>query len=109
MLRLLLNSEATNTNGAMKPCHSPSQKPAAKPCSLATPLHSLGVGAHPARVVSNSRRSTSKVKEDFIAIPRLYMGTKHGHEKSQNDSQIAPITFAARFGGYVFGPGYPVS
>src|SRR6266436_6553613 len=88
MLRLLLNSEATNTNGAIKPCQSPSQKPATPSCSLAVPLNWLGPAAHPARMFSNSRTSTNKVKEDFIAIPPLYMVTKHGHEKSQKDRRI---------------------
>jgi hypothetical protein len=31
------------------------------------------------------------------------MVTKHGHEKSQNDRQIAPIPLAARFGGICTG------
>src|ERR1700756_5542030 len=90
---LLLNSEATKTNGAIKPCQSPSQKPATTPCSLAVPLDWLSPGAHPARMFNNSRASTSKVREDFIAIPPLHMVTKHGHEKSQNDRQIRPIPF----------------
>src|ERR1700719_1940882 len=89
MLRLLLNSEATNTNGAIKPCHSPSQKPATTPPSLVVPLNWLGPGAHPARMFSKSRTSTSKVREDFMAIPPLYMVTKDGHEKSQGGRQIA--------------------
>src|SRR4029077_4311127 len=84
MLRLLLNSEATKTNGAIKPCQNPSQKPATTPCSLAVPLNWLGPAAHPARMVSNSRTSTSKVREDFIGIPPVYVVTKHGHEKSRN-------------------------
>src|SRR6202008_370349 len=87
---LLLNSEATNTNGAKKPCQSPSQKPATTLCSLVVPLDWLGPGAHPARMTSNSRTSTSKVKEDFIAIAPLPIVTKHGHEKTQNEGQILP-------------------
>src|SRR4029077_4253163 len=90
MLRLLLNSEATKTNGAIKPCQSPSQNPATTPCSLAVPLNWLGPEAHPARTFSSSRTSTSTVKENFIAIPPLRMVTNDGHEKSQNDHQIEP-------------------
>src|SRR6266851_873574 len=83
MLRLLLNSETTNTKGAIKPCQSPSQKHATSLCSFAVPLYWLGPAAHPARMFINSRRSTSKVREDFIAIPPFPIVTKHGHEKSQ--------------------------
>jgi hypothetical protein len=42
-------------------------------------------GAHPARVFINSRTSTSKTKEDFIAIPPVHVVTKHGNERTQND------------------------
>ena len=67
MLRLVLNSEAKNTNGAIEPCQSPSQKPAS-PYSLAVPLDWLVPGAHPARMLSNSRTTTSELAERFIAI-----------------------------------------
>jgi hypothetical protein len=63
-----LNNEPTNTNGAIKPCQRPSQKPANSPCSLAIFPDGLGPGAHPARMLS-SRTSTSTVKEVFLAIP----------------------------------------
>src|ERR1700738_1433353 len=68
MLTLLLNSEATNTNGAIKPCHSPSQKPA-RPCSPAVPANWLAPGAHPATTCSDSmtRTITSKA-EDFMPL-----------------------------------------
>src|SRR5262245_27076492 len=72
MLILLLNSETTNTNGAIKPCHSPNQKPATSWFSLVMPLNSLGLGAHLTEIVNNSRTSTNKAKEDFIAIPPLH-------------------------------------
>src|SRR5260370_30530064 len=83
MLRLLLNSEATNTKGAIKPCQSPSQKHATTLCSFAVPLYWLGPAAHPARMFISSRRSTSKVRDDFITIPPSPMVTEHGHKKSQ--------------------------
>jgi len=41
-------------------------------------------------MTSNSRTSTNKVKEDFIAIAPLPIVTKHGHEKTQNEGQILP-------------------
>src|SRR6266550_6143791 len=67
MLRSFLNSETTNTNGAIKPCQSPSQKPATPSCSLAIPLDGFGPGAHPARTHSTGRTTmTSKIKEGFI-------------------------------------------
>src|SRR5260370_37787045 len=87
MLRLLLNSEATNTKGAIKPCQSPSQKHATSLCSFAVPLYWLGPAAHPAIMFINSRRSTSSVREDFIVIPPLPMDTKHGPEKTQDERQ----------------------
>src|SRR6267154_6178828 len=89
MLRLLLNSEATNTKGAIKPCQSPSQKHATSLCSFAVPLYWLGPAAHPARMFINSRRSTSKARENFMAIPPLPMVTKQGYEKSQDERQRA--------------------
>jgi hypothetical protein len=41
-------------------------------------------------MTSNSRTSTNKVKEDFIAIAPLPIVTKHGHEETQDDGQILP-------------------
>src|SRR6516225_4284964 len=84
MVRLLLNSETRSTNGAIKPCQSPSQNPATAPCSLAVPADWFAPGAQPARMFSNSSASTTRVKEDLIAIPPLPTGTKHQHKKSQN-------------------------
>src|SRR5438445_11652506 len=89
MLRWLLRSEATETNGAINACQSPNQKPATTSCSLAVRLNSLGPATHPVRMFSSSPTNTSKTKEDFIAIPPLPMLTKQGHEKSQNDRQMA--------------------
>src|SRR5215472_135757 len=68
MLRCPLNSEATNTNGAVKPCQRPSQKPATPSCSIAVSLNGLGLGAHPARMISSST-NPSKAKEGFILFP----------------------------------------
>src|SRR5262249_52789941 len=53
-------------NGAIKPCQRPSQKPATPSWFIAVPLDWLGPGAHVVRGFSNSKRTTSKVKEGFI-------------------------------------------
>ena len=82
MLRLCLNSDTTNTIGAMKPCQRPSQKPAITFWSLAVPLNWLTPATHPASMFSNKRTSTSRTKEDFIAILPLHLATKGGREKS---------------------------
>src|SRR5215472_6092542 len=78
MLTLLLNREITKTSGAMKPCQTPSQKPASTLCSFAVPLNWFGPGAQPTRVLTTSRATTRNTKEDFIAIPSLaiYEGCK---------------------------------
>ena len=81
MLRLCLNSDGTNTIGAIKPCQRPSQKPATTFWSLVVPLNWLTPGAHPASMFSNKRTRTSRAK-DFIAIPPLRLTTKGGREKS---------------------------
>src|SRR6516225_3963904 len=83
MPRLLLNSDTTKTTGAINPCQRPSEKPATPPCSLAVPLDRLGPGAHPAKIIINSRTSTSTVKDDFTATPPTNTDTKEKHEKSQ--------------------------
>src|SRR5271165_4190196 len=54
MLRSLLNSETTNTNGAINPCHSPSQNPATETFSPGAPFILLGPGTQPADIASNS-------------------------------------------------------
>src|SRR5215831_5952437 len=82
MPRLLLNSEATNINGATKPCQRPSQNPATTLRSLTVPLNRLASGAHPAKMFSNSRTRTTMVNEDFIAIPPSQV-TQRGTGKSQ--------------------------
>src|SRR5271165_2038900 len=74
MLRSLLNSETRNTNGAIKPCHRPSQNPATPSYWLAVPFEWLGPGAHPAKMLSNSRAITSKAKDGFIATPPCTYG-----------------------------------
>src|SRR6516225_10432005 len=84
MQRSFLNSEATKTNGAIKPCQRPSQKPATTSCWFATPLDWLAPGAHPARMLTNNMTSTSKLKAGFIAIPPLDILTTLRLEKSQN-------------------------
>src|SRR5215469_9046535 len=97
IVRLLLNSETRSTNGEIKPCQSPSQNPATAPCSLAVPADSFAPGAHPARMLSNSSTSTTRVKEDLIAIPPLPTGTKHEHRKSQNSQPNACWDSTVRF------------
>ena len=55
-------------NGAIKPCQSPSQKPATPPWSMGVPLDWFAVGAHPVRMVTSNRARTSRVKGGLIAI-----------------------------------------
>src|SRR5271167_3262275 len=59
MLRSLLNSEITNTNGAINPCHSPSQNPATETFSPGAPFIWLGPGTQPANIASNSKTTMS--------------------------------------------------
>src|SRR5271166_2538574 len=54
MLRSLLNSETMNTNGAINPCHSPSQNPATETFSPGTPFILSGPGTQPADIATNS-------------------------------------------------------
>src|SRR5215472_6587864 len=107
MQRSFLKSEATKTNGAIKPCQRPSQKPATTLCWFATPLDWLAPGAHPARMLTNNIISTSKLKAGFIVIPPLDILTTVRLEKSQNgrchQATNGPLPHAQRPppGGYV--------
>src|SRR5208283_5263611 len=67
MLRSLLNSEVTNTNGAMNPCHSPIQNPATETFSPGAPFILLGPGTQPASIASNSKTRTSAA--NFMIAP----------------------------------------
>jgi hypothetical protein len=70
-------------NGAIKPCQSPSQKPATPPWSMGVPLDWFAVGAHPVRMVTSNRARTSRVKGGLIAISPVHRTTNGGREKSQ--------------------------
>src|SRR5208337_3778238 len=59
MLRSLLNSEVTNTNGAINPCHSPSQNPATGAFAPGAPFIMLGPGTQPANIASNNKTRMS--------------------------------------------------
>src|ERR1700745_1771277 len=91
MLPLFFTSEPTKMNSAIKPCHSPSQKPATVKCSPGVPLNWLGPAAHPARIFANTSTTTNKAQEDFMAGPPLPMFTKQGHEKSQRVYGRSPL------------------
>src|SRR5215472_18053566 len=90
MLRLLLNSETTKTNGAIKPCQTPSQKPASTLCSFAVPLNWLGPGAHPTKAFTSSRASSRNAKADFIAISSLTIYEGRGEKVSSSANLTLP-------------------
>ena len=81
MFRLLLNSEARKTKGAIKPCQIPSQKPAMASCEFGVSLDWLAPGVHPASKSVN--KNTSVIEKGFLARPPLLMITKHSQEKSR--------------------------
>jgi hypothetical protein len=60
---VLLNNEATNTNGAIKPRHSQARSP--RPRRVRLPSLCIRSGGASARMFSNSRISRSKVKRRF--------------------------------------------
>src|SRR5208282_2407805 len=83
MLRSLLNSEITNTNGAINPCHSPSQNPAMEAFAPGVAFTRLGPGAQPANIASNSKTRISAA--NFITGPPtsccVPRGTSHGQTR----------------------------
>src|SRR5580693_2089625 len=61
MLRSLLNREMRNTNGAMNPCHRPSQNPTTELLSVGVPFRAFGPGAQAARTTRKRRARMNAV------------------------------------------------
>ena len=59
MSRLLLNSEARKTNGAIKPCQIPRQMPAITFCEIGVPFDWLALSAHPAVMNVTNDKNTN--------------------------------------------------
>src|SRR6516164_5537104 len=65
MLRPLLNSETTKTNGAMNPCHRPCQNPATEFSPRGVSLRLFGPGAQ--AVSERSRNAIRMMAASFMA------------------------------------------
>src|SRR5215469_8888099 len=105
MFRLSLNSEAKKTKGAVKPCHTPSQKPAMAPCEFGLSMDWFAPGTHPASMRLNNNKNTSGIEKGFMARPPLLMVTKHCQEKSRGRAALSvptPGKSANRQGSFRF-------
>src|SRR5215469_1872156 len=97
MFKLLLNSDTIKTNGAMKPCHSPSQKPASPGCAPGMAWDVFAPGAHAVRTlnrrISTTRISTSGIGEVLIEMPPnvVYGRGERKVSKIHEIAWLAPI------------------